>query len=318
MPTTRLAPSPTGALHLGNARTFLITWAIARQHGWRIVLRIEDLDSPRTKAGADRDVIDALTWLGIDWDAGPIYQSADLEPYLAAMRGLAARRCVFPSTLSRADIEAAASAPHPEEPGGVGHEVRFPPELRPRECPDRFDPPQSGDTGWRFLTPDADIAFDDACLGPHLINPHRTIGDFIVWTRAAVPAYQLAVVVDDHRQGITEVIRGSDLLDSAARQLLLYRALGLAPEPRYTHLPLMRGADGRRLAKRHGDTRLAHYRAKGVRPQRIIGYLAWSAGLCPEPREMDRSEFGARCDLDTMPRPDWAFLPSHDHWILSP
>jgi len=312
--TTRLAPSPTGALHLGNARTFLITWALARRHGWKIVLRIEDLDSPRTKPGADRDAIDALTWLGIDWDEGPIYQSRDPAPYVAAMRALGAAGHVFPSALSRTEIESAPSAPHPEEPG---HEVRFPPELRPREIPRVFDPSSAPDAGWRFATPDAEITFDDACMGNTTINPHRTIGDFIVWTRGATPAYQLAVVVDDHRQGVTDVIRGSDLVDSTPRQLLLYRALGFTPEPRYTHLPLIRGADGRRLAKRHGDTRIAYYRSMGVRPERVIGYLAWSAGLCAEAAEMRSTEFADRFTPDTMPRQDWTFVPAHDRWLLS-
>jgi glutamyl-tRNA synthetase len=311
-PKTRLAPSPTGALHLGNARSFLIAWAMARRQGWRIVLRIEDLDSPRTKQGADRDAIDTLAWLGIDWDTGPVYQSHDLSPYIAAMRTLAAHRCVFPSALSRTEIESAASAPHPDEPG---HEVRFPPELRPALLPDAFDPDLG--VGWRFATPPGPVAFGDLAMGPQSIDPAATIGDFIVWTRTSTPAYQLAVVVDDHRQGITHIIRGNDLVDSAARQLLIYRALGLAPTPTYCHLPLIRGADGRRLAKRHGDTRVAHYRARGVPSERVIGYLAWSAGTVPAPVAMTASEFAERFDLDTMPRTDWTFLSAHDRWILA-
>ena len=313
VPTTRLAPSPTGALHLGNARSFLIAWAMARSAGWRIVLRIEDLDSPRTKPGADRDAIDCLSWLGMDWDEGPAYQAHDLTPYTEAMRTLAAQGAVFSSALTRAEIESAASAPHPGEPG---HEVRFPPGLRPAVLPRAFDPNLA--TGWRFATPPGSIAFNDLAMGPQSINPGATIGDFIVWTKADAPAYQLAVVVDDHRQQITHIVRGSDLLDSAARQLLLYRALGLSPEPAYCHLPLIRGADGRRLAKRHGDTRVAHYRERGATPSRIIGYLAWSAGVTEEPEPMDAAEFARRFSVDTMPRSDWTFLPDHDRWILAP
>jgi glutamyl-tRNA synthetase len=310
-PKTRLAPSPTGALHLGNARSFLIAWAMARRQGWRIVLRIEDLDSPRTKQGADRDAIDTLAWLGIDWDIGPVYQSHDLAPYIDAMRTLAERGCIFPSALSRTEIESGASAPHPDEPG---HEVRFPPELRPASFPEAFDPALG--VGWRFATPAGPVAFQDLVMGAQAIDPGATIGDFIVWTRGSTPAYQLAVVVDDHRQGITHIVRGNDLVDSAARQLLLYRALRLGPEPFHCHLPLIRGADGRRLAKRHGDTRVAHYRARGVPPERVIGYLAWSAGVVPTPTAMTASEFAERFGLDTMPRTDWTFLPEHDRWIF--
>ncbi|HVZ94725.1 MAG TPA: glutamate--tRNA ligase family protein, partial [Phycisphaerales bacterium] len=222
MGVTRLAPSPTGALHLGNARTFLINWAMARQRSWKIVLRIEDLDGPRIKADATESTIDILRALGIDWDEGPIVQSHHLWPYEGAMRSLASRGLIYPSDLSRAQIEAAASAPQENDAtidgvSGTG-EIRFPPELRPTLLPQEFDDPN---TNWRFAVPDRAVEFTDEFAGAQRTRPIDTIGDFVIWTKRGTPSYQLAVVVDDHRQGVTHIVRGDDLLDSAARQLLL-------------------------------------------------------------------------------------------------
>lgn len=308
--TTRLAPSPTGALHLGNARTFLVNWALARRRGWSILLRIEDLDGPRIKPGAADATIDTLRWLGLDWDTGPLVQSANLTPYRAALQTLARAGLAYPSDLSRAEIEAAASAPQE----GV-HEVVFPASLRPSLHPSDFDNPT---TNWRFATPDEPVTFIDTFAGPQTHHPARTIGDFIIWTRREVPAYQLAVVVDDARQGVTQVVRGDDLLDSAGRQILLHRALGLGPIPTYTHLPLVRGPDGRRLAKRHGDTRIDHYRQRGVPRERIIGLLAAWSGILPRtaPRPMTPTVFMERLDLSTIPRDAVTFTPEDDAWLM--
>jgi glutamyl-tRNA synthetase len=314
---TRLAPSPTGALHLGNARTFLINWAMARQNGWRIVLRIEDLDTPRVKPGVIELTINLLTWLGMDWDEGPYIQSHDLAPYRLAMETLASRSKVYPSSLTRTQIEAAASAPQEGS-----HEVLYPASLRPSEFPPIFD---DAAPSWRLIVPDERVAFEDSFLGTQEHIPSRTIGDFVVWTRRdpkrpGQPAYQLAVVVDDHRQGITQVVRGDDLLDSAARQLLLYRALGLTPEPTYTHLPLVRGEDGKRLAKRHGDTRLDAYRLRAVTPQRVIGLIAHWSGVGPpnaRPQPMDAQEFRQAFNLRTMSKDPVTFTAEDDAWLTS-
>jgi glutamyl-tRNA synthetase len=306
---TRLAPSPTGSLHLGNARTFLVNWALARNLGWEIVLRIEDLDGPRIKPEATQQALDDLAWLGIDYDRGPIIQTQDLTPYIEAMRTLAARGLAYPSELSRKEIEAAGSAPQE----GTG-EVRFPRELRgpvhPREFVDTA-------TNWRLVVDPATITFDDRHKGVCSFDPSAIIGDFVIWTKRAVPSYQLAVVVDDARQGITEVVRGDDLLDSGARQLLLYRALGLTNEPRYTHLPLIIGPDGKRLAKRHGESKLSTYRAAGVPPQAIIGLLASYCGLLPpgSPRSMDAREFRAGFTLEALPRDTIVFTTEHERWL---
>lgn len=316
-PATRLAPSPTGALHLGNARTFLINWALARQLNWRIALRVEDLDTPRNKPGAERDALNTLEWLSIDYDEGPHFQAHDLAPYSGAMRTLASKGLVYPSDLSRTEIEAAASAPQDVAGAPPGlTEIRFPPSLRPAKFPRAFDEPGRS---WRFATPDDTVSFVDACAGPQTFRPIDTIGDIAVWTSRGQPAYQLAVVVDDHRQGITHVVRGDDLLESAARQLLLYRSLGLSPEPAYIHLPLVVGPDGRRLAKRHGDTRVAHYRSRGVRPERVIGLLAAWSGVLPRtsPQPMGARTFRERFRLDTMPRERVVFTPEDDAWLLA-
>lgn len=327
---SRLAPSPTGALHLGNARTFLVNWAIARKRRWRLVLRIEDLDTPRIKPGAADDVLRTLEWLGIDWDPwladgrriDTLVQSEDLEPYRAAMRSLAARGRAYPCQLSRAQIEAAASAPQEG-----AHDIPFPAELRPPGAgtPVDFDALDAARDGaeppnWRLIVPPGSIRFEDHFAGPQGFDPSRIVGDFVIWTRRRQPSYQLAVVVDDHRQAVTQVVRGDDLLDSAARQLLLYRTLGLRPEPEYTHLPLVRGHDGKRLAKRHGDTRLERYRAMGVPAEAVIGLVARWCGIgsphaAPEPMTAER--FMSALDLSTIPAEPVTFTHEDDQWLLS-
>ncbi len=328
---TRLAPSPTGALHLGNARTFLITWAMARRQGWRLILRIEDLDTPRVKAGAMESVIDTLRWLGMDWDppaAGPsenpLVQSGDLEPYRQAVRFLAERGQAYPCELTRAQIEQAASAPQEGS-----HETAFPAELRPEAAGAAlaFDVVQQDalrskgeSANWRFLCPPGTVAFHDHFAGRSAYDPSDSIGDFILWTKRDQPSYQLAVVVDDHRQGVNSVIRGDDLLESAARQMLLYRALGYEQDralPDYWHVPLVIGEDGRRLAKRHGDTRVQMYRERGVPREAIVGLIAsWSIpGTEREP--MSPAEFKSRFDPATMPRTPIVFTPEDDAWLLS-
>lgn len=330
--TTRLAPSPTGALHLGNARTFLVNWALARSQGWRIILRIEDLDTPRIKAGAIADLIHTLRWLGIDWDADPdiadqgagpgvLVQSVDTSAYHLAMNWLANLGKAYPCHLSRAQIDAAASAPQEG-----AHETPYPASLRPpiagQPLDFEFAPrgPGSGpgeSPNWRFCTPPGAVEFVDGFAGPQSIDPSQTVGDFVIWTKRNLPSYQLAVVVDDHRQGVTQIIRGDDLLDSAARQLLLWRALDLSPEPRFTHLPLVLGSDGRRLAKRHGDTRVEYYRTHGVPAEAIIGLAAFWCGTLPRREQMSAPEFRDALSLGTIPHAPITFTPEDDRWLLS-
>jgi glutamyl-tRNA synthetase len=267
---TRLAPSPTGALHLGNARTFLLTWLWARSAGARIVLRVEDIDGPRVKQGATEQALLDLRWLGLDWDEGPFVQTERLPLYEAALAKLGAYPCVC----TRKEVEAAASAPHgPEDEG-----PRYPGTCRGRYASAAHARAKTGrDPAWRFPVPEGAIEFTDIFAGRQSFDVARTTGDFVVY-KSNGPAYQLAVVVDDAAMGITHVIRGDDLLASTPRQLLLYRKLGL-PEPSFAHLPLVVGEDGRRLAKRHGDTRIATYREAGVPAARLLGLLARWSGL---------------------------------------
>jgi len=310
IPTTRLAPSPTGALHLGNARTFLCTWALARARGWEVLLRIEDLDTPRTRPGAAEQTVELLRWLGMDWDAGPVVQSADPEPYHAAMERLAGAGRVYPCALTRSEVEAAMSAPH-EGDEGVS---RASAATRPAERPEAFD---DAGTNWRFVVEPGEVRVDDRFMGPCAIDVSSDAGDFVVWTKRGQPSYQLAVVVDDARQGVREVVRGNDLLGSAARQRLLWSALGLGEPPGQTHLPLVRGADGRRLAKRHGDTRLTSYREAGVPAAAVIGLVAHWSGVLDRPEPMSAREFCERFGLDMMPRTDVTFTAEHDRWLHS-
>ncbi len=306
-PTTRLAPSPTGALHLGNALAFLANWAMARNSGWHTHLRIEDLDTPRVKPGVIDQTIDTLAWLGMDWDSGPEIQSADLAPYTDAMKTLANKGLIYPCTLSRTQIEASASAPNEGT-----HETRFDPALRPKSIPKAFADPS---TNWRLIVEPGAVEFNDACAGLQSVDVDASVGDFVVWTKRRCPSYQLAVVVDDAALGVTEIVRGNDLIDSTARQILLLRALGIESIPRYTHLPLVRGPDGRRLAKRHGDTRIDHYRAQGTAADRIIGLIAYWCNITPTRTPMSATQFRERFSLDTLPRTDIVCTPEDDQWL---
>jgi glutamyl-tRNA synthetase len=298
---TRLAPSPTGAQHLGNARTYLIAWLLARQADGRIVLRVEDIDSPRVKPGAAAQALDDLRWLGLDWDCGPIVQTERLTLYEAAFECLKARELVYPCTCTRADVEQAASAPHPE-----GAEVVYPGTCAHRRAADATtltDRPFA----WRFRVSDVP-AYDDSFRGSVRLTRDDIGGDFVVWKSQGTPAYQLAVVVDDADNGVTHVVRGDDLVSSTPRQLLLYHALGLTP-PVFAHVPLVVGLDGRRLAKRHGDTRLSALRDACVRAEQVVGLLAWSCGWLPEPTPITAGELVPRFRLDTIPPRPFVVTP---------
>jgi glutamyl-tRNA synthetase len=295
----RLAPSPTGAQHVGNARTYLIAWLAARSRGGRVVLRIEDIDSPRIKPGAADQACDDLLWLGLDWDDGPIVQTHRLGHYEAALRQLQAQELVYPCTCTRKDVEHAASAPHAEHEGPI-----YPGICGHRQVADAASLRQP--FAWRFRVGDESPAFIDGFHGPTHVDLRDIGGDFVVWKSAGTPSYQLAVVVDDAAQAVTEVIRGDDLISSTPRQLLLYRALNLSP-PRFTHVPLVVGPDGRRLAKRHGDTRLSTLRAAGVRPEMLLGLLARSCGWLARVEPITTRELIPLFRLETIPRQPFVF-----------
>lgn len=298
----RLAPSPTGAQHIGNARTYLIAWMSARAQGGRVVFRIEDIDSPRIKPGAAQQACDDLRWLGLDWDGEPIVQTERLSLYEAALARLKEQERVYPCTCSRGDIEQAASAPHLEHEGPV-----YPGTCAGRSAADAAAL-QNQPYAWRYRVSGSPMVFDDAFRGPTEIDLRQIGGDFVVWKSAGTPAYQLAVVVDDADQGITEVVRGDDLVPSTPRQLLLYQALGWQP-PRFCHVPLVVGVDGRRLAKRHGDTRLSTLRDHGVRPEALLGLLAYSCGWIERIEPVSVRELLTCFRLESIPRTPFVLTP---------
>ncbi len=269
-PTGRMAPSPTGGLHLGHARTFLAAWVAAKTAAGKIVLRVEDLDAGRVRADAIEGIYNDLQWLGLTWDEGPYVQSLRIETYRLALDVLRRRNLVYRCTCTRSDIARAVSAPHEEDEGPA-----YPGTCAWRQADDavKIDQPFA----WRFRVPAKLVTWTDEVKGIVSINPTRTGGDFVVARSDGAISYQLAVVVDDAAMGITQVVRGDDLVSSTPRQLLLYDALKLDP-PSFAHIPLVVGTDGRRLAKREHSIKLASLRDQGVHPRRLIGILARSCG----------------------------------------
>ena len=311
-PVTRLAPSPTGALHVGNARTFLLNVLLARREGWRVLMRVEDLDGPRTKPEAAAQMLDELRWLGLTWEQPIVIQSDRADVYRDALQRLIDSGAAYPCTCSRKDIELAASAPHLEDATGA----------YPGTCRGRFASPEQAaeQTGrpaaWRVRVDETPVHFHDEFAGPQSFNLTRTCGDFVVFRNEAVAGYQLAVVVDDAAAGVDRIVRGDDLLDSAARQIHLRRLLTSMPEPTYWHLPLVVGPDGRRLAKRHGDTRLATYRRRGCTPQRMAGLLGYLSGILDKRRESDLDELQERFDPARIPRTAVVFTQEDNDFLL--
>jgi glutamyl-tRNA synthetase len=273
----RIAPTPTGDMHVGHARTFVEAYRRAEAAGGSVVLRIEDLDPLRCRDEWTARAIDDLAWLGIRWTGEPIYQSRRRAIYDGVWQRLRDAGVVYPSTVSRRELRDAAHAPHEEEEGA---EPVFPAELRPPIEAGR-DARSPAGTVWRFRVPDGEvIRFTDACRGDQAFTAGVDFGDFIVWRKDDVPAYELAVVADDIDMGITEVVRGEDLLRSTARQLLVYRALDAAP-PVWCHLPLVRDREGRRLAKRHQALSIRELRARGLSPADVLA-IASSPDLAGE------------------------------------
>ncbi|MBZ5655309.1 MAG: tRNA glutamyl-Q(34) synthetase GluQRS [Acidobacteriia bacterium] len=271
----RLAPSPTGLLHIGHARTFSIAAQRARNHHGILILRNENLDPQRSRPEFAQAMIEDLRWLGIQWTEGPdcggpygpYAQSDRRAHYLAAWRHLRDQGFIYPCTCSRKDLAQAPTAPNDsdDEPIYPGH---------CRHSTDVSQFPEPAGVNWRFRVPDAEeITFTDANLGPQHYVAGQDFGDFLIWRRDDVPAYQLAVVVDDQSMHITEVVRGADLLKSTARQLLLIRALAYST-PDYFHCDLVRDPSGVRLAKRHDALSIHHLRESGQQPEQILAQFA--------------------------------------------
>lgn len=282
----RYAPSPTGALHLGNLRTALLSWLWARQAGGRFVLRMEDLDLPRARPGAAAGILADLRWLGLEWDEGPdvggpygpYTQSARQALYDAALARLRARGPLYPCYCTRAELARIASAPQ-----GSDEPARYPGTCRDLTDAERAHRQAEGRRpALRFRAPDAPITFVDRVAGRVTENVAATVGDFVVRRSDGIVSYQLAVVVDDALMGVTQVVRGADLLASTARQLALYDALGCPRPTEYAHVPLLLDASGARMAKRDASQGLATLRECGMAPAQVLGMLAASCGLWPE------------------------------------
>ena len=313
--TTRLAPSPTGALHLGNARTFLLNWLLAKQRRWKVLFRMEDLDGPRTKPGADKQAIEELAWLGLKWEGEILVQSARSEIYESALKTLTAGQMAYPCTCSRKEVEAAASAPTSEDFSGENY-TPYPGTCRNRyknasHAQHRTDRP----VAWRVRVRDNPVEFDDKFAGCQSFNLLETCGDFVVYRSHGLAAYQLAVTVDDHDSGVDVVVRGDDLLLSGAMQIHLRRLLGLAGKVEYWHLPLVTGSDGRKLAKRHGDTKISTYIHTGATPQRMLGLLGFWCGVLDRREEIDIETLIEKFDIEKLPKNPVVFLPADDAFL---
>ncbi len=288
----RFAPSPTGRMHLGNVFAALISWLSAKKQGGKWVLRIEDLDPQRSRTEYARQIEDDLQWLGLDWDEGglddrgpdgPYRQSLRGEIYEEALEKLKATGLTYPCYCTRADIMA-TQAPHESDGRIVYAGTCRPPRLQNKGisgCPAGASLAERSERATRLWVPDETIRFTDRLYGTQNVNLAEHCGDFILRRADGAWAYQLAVVVDDAAMGITEVVRGSDLLLSSAQQIYLYRLLGL-PAPEFAHVPLLCNAEGRRLSKRDLSMSMEEIR-KEASPSHVVGYLAYVAGLLPEP-----------------------------------
>jgi glutamyl-tRNA synthetase len=290
----RIAPSPTGYLHLGHARTFWIAQQRAREHGGVLVLRNEDIDRARARPEFVRAFVEDLKWFGFEWDEGPdiggpfapYNQSERTRLYRAALEKLRESGCIYQCTCSRKDLQSAPNAPHAADdeliyPGTCREKVSdFEFRVSGLDMANAKHETRNATPSWRFRVPDGEtISFIDGHFGPQSFVAGKDFGDFIVWRNDDVPAYQLAVVVDDAAMNITEVVRGADLLVSTARQLLLYRALGLNA-PKFFHSPLLLDEKGERLAKRHDALSLRALRAAGKTPEELRA--SWTPVTSPE------------------------------------
>ena len=289
----RFAPSPSGRLHLGNLRTALLAWLFARSGGGRFLLRIEDLDRARSRPEHERQQIEDLRAIGLDWDGEPLRQSARTERYRETLEELRRRGRVYPCWCTRAEIRAAAEAPHGPLPEGL-----YPGTCRRLSAVERAERELSGrPAALRLDAGAAQVEYEDRLHG-HVAG---IVDDFVLWRGDDTPAYQLAVVVDDADQGVREVVRGDDLLDSTPRQIELCRLLGL-PLPRYAHVPLVLGPDGARLAKRHGSVTLAQRD-----PAEALGWMVSSLGMGEIGERVSPQELLDGFDPDALPREPTTF-----------
>lgn len=293
----RIAPSPSGHMHLGNAFSALLAWASARSAGGSFTLRLEDLDERCQNPAYVQGLLDDLSWLGIEWDGDPVMQNARVFAYEDALERIASRAELYPCFCSRADLHA-ASAPHASDGTPLYAGTCYQMDADQREAR------AAGQRhALRLHVPDKTMGFVDAIQGPYGQDLARECGDFVLRRSDGVFAYQLVCVVDDIASGVTQVVRGSDLLSSTPRQILLYELLD-APVPEFAHHPLLLAADGRRLSKRDGDSTIAGMRERGVAPEAIIGYLAQLAGQAGTGEPMSAQELATIFDASRIPTQD--------------
>ncbi|MCH9647094.1 MAG: tRNA glutamyl-Q(34) synthetase GluQRS [Deltaproteobacteria bacterium] len=325
LPRGRYAPTPSGHLHIGNARTALVAWLSVRAAGGSFVMRVEDLDGPRTLPGLAEAVLEDLAWMGLDWDEGPdlggafapYTQSQRFSHYQEALAKLAAAGYLFPCSLSRKDLRQLATAPHgpgifggPKPPSAVPPYPKF---LRPEHAApgqlaaDWFETFLLGDgsaQAIRFRVHDRLVSYSDLLQGELQEQVDEAVGDFVLKRKDGVWAYQLAVVVDDIAMGINEVVRGVDLIDSTARQIQLIEALG-GDRPTYGHVPMVLNEDGDKLSKRNDALTIGSLREIGIDPRALIGALAHSLGLRDTSAPCAAGELVTDFSWQRLHREDW-------------
>ncbi|MCR5814798.1 MAG: tRNA glutamyl-Q(34) synthetase GluQRS [Desulfovibrio sp.] len=306
--TGRLAPSPTGLLHLGNAWAFLLAWLACRAQKGRLILRIEDIDPQRSRPEFVTAILEDLRWLGLDWDEGPdlggehgpYVQSQRLAEYAYAIEQLSQQGHVYPCFCTRKELKSLANAPHLEDTGPV-----YPGTCRNLSEKIRQERMAQGlHYTLRFACAEPFVDFVDAVCGPQHLLAKDWGGDFALRRSDGVISYQLAVALDDALMGVTQVVRGRDILFSTPKQILLLRRLGKKAPSQYAHIPLLLNAQGERLAKRHQSLTLAALRCRGVQPERLIGLLSFLAGLNPHAEAIRAKDLLADFAFSLLPKAD--------------
>ncbi len=304
----RFAPTPSGRIHLGNILCAMLSWLSVRAAGGRYLLRIEDLDSMRCPRSLADLIEDDLRWFGIDWDDGGSaggeewYQSNRFDRYRRQFDRLEQKGLLYPCFCSRAELHA-AQAPHRADGTYV-----YAGTCRGLTAQQIAEKSKRRPPAMRVRVPDETVRFVDGCQGEYAENLARDCGDFIIRRSDGVYGYQLAVVVDDAEMGVTQVVRGRDLLESTPRQIYLYEQLGFTP-PEFYHIPLLTAPDGRRLSKRDGDLDLGVLREKFGRPEPIVGMMAAAVGLRPTAQPVPLAALVADFSWDRVPRHDIALPP---------